>query len=795
MRVKRDFNSVYVTERDLWSIDDIDSERYLFYYQTLLPHISPSSRVLDIGCGQGDFLARFAGTGASLHGLELAAAAIERGRCAFPAITFHRGSAIALDACPALRGAVFEIVICSDVICYMKEKDKQACLDWIAEHLAPEGIAFVAAWCSGGKYLRPEELENLVLRRFGILSRGLLPSGHAWFVCRKARAFAALTWDYETWHPSIPSGKRIDWRADLLEPTDVILDLARECGTPMTFFIEMGEILWLRENDPFTAGLLEEQIRRMLREGHEAQLHLHPSWLPELGAKREGGQWFWDLRYKRMADYPGDLTALIKRLKSVLEAIIAPVNPEYRVACFRAGAYACQPFKPLYDALAANGITCDSSVYPDAVSAERGYDFSHAYSRRQPYFASAFAAELLAPPAERAVLELPLTVLGGSRLHLDGEEAPKAARAILRELDRTRKSRPSSERLRLVRRLKMIVFDRYCRLIDRIASFSGERALRKLRSLCALLRKGLPGPGNALARCLYALDTRYPPEPPLPDEYFVCIGHSKGFGGREKLRQALELLRAGGVEAETLSALADRARAQLAENFCFSGGEGGNILFQTQAHCSAAVGNKAVRPQSCLLQSLLPLDRTRLLDLGCGSGLNARALHERYPWMKVFGLDAGRDFIAAARERHAGPSVSFAVGLFTALPCAGGAFDAVYADNSLEHAYDVQATLAEIFRVLAEGGCLLAAVPPDGYNSSRPCRTHFWKTTPSDARVRLEDAGFTDIAVQKVDVRRELGESPFPPSRDKMLYILAWKRGYELYCSAEAWGSVFQVMK
>jgi SAM-dependent methyltransferase len=777
MRVKRNFNAVYAAEQDPWGIGNADSERYAFYYQTLRPHIPPSSRVLDIGCGQGAFLARFTGTGASMHGLELAAAAIERGRRRFPSITFYQGSATALDACLKLRETVFDLVICSDIIYYLKESDKQTCLDWIAEHLAPEGLAFVAAWCPGGKYLRPEELENLVLRRFGILSSGLLSSGHAWFACRKARAFASLTWDYETWHP-IPAGKHIDWRADILDPTDVILDVARECATPMTFFIEMGEILWLREHEPDTARLLEEQIRRLVKEGHAAQLHLHPSWLPELGAKYEEGQWFWDWRYKRMADCPGDLTALIGRLKSALEAIIAPTCPGYRVTCFRAGAYACQPFKPLYEALAANGITCDSSVYPDAVSAERGYDFSHAYSRRQPYFASAATPQLKAPPAEQAVLELPLTVLGGSRLHLDGVEAPKVAGSILRELRRVRGNRPSSERLRLVRRLKLIAFERYCRLANRFTSFFGERSLRLLRKLRVRMYKRLPAPGNALARCLHALDIRYPPEIPLPDEYFVCIGHTKGFGGKENLRQAIALLRANGVELRTLSALADRARVHLAERREYDpkGGVNQAAVFQVEREYAAVMQQRKVRPQSLLLQAMLPLDRRRVLDLGCGSGLNARALHERYPWLKVFGLDAGRDFIAVARKGHAGPSVSFAVGLFTALPCADGAFDAVYADNTLEHAWDIRATLAEVHRVLEEGGCLLAAVPPDGYVPDRVCDNHTWKTTPEDARVRLEGAGFTDVTIREVDARRELGEAPFPPSRDKMLYILAWKR-------------------
>jgi hypothetical protein len=47
---------------------------------------------------------------------------------------------------------------------------------------------------------------------------------------------------------------------------------------------------------------------------------------------------------------------------------------------------------------------------------------------------------------------------------------------------------------------------------------------------------------------------------------------------------------------------------------------------------------------------------------------------------------------------------------------------------------------------------------------------------PSEARSRLEAAGFVDIDIQERDAYREMGMPPYPPSRDVMLYVCAWKR-------------------
>ena len=244
----------------------------------------------------------------------------------------------------------------------------------------------------------------------------------------------SVTIDYETWIP-LPEGKRIDWEADVLSPAERLMRLFEGEGAPLTFMAEMGEYFWLRENAPSLALRMERQWADALRRGHDVQLHLHPNWLPELGAAQVGGRWKWDMSLARCEEYPGDLSALVARCKAALEEPLRRDNPGYAVTAFRAGTYQVQPFRRLYEALTGNGIRVDTSVFAGGCSRDRGYDFRLARSRHQPYFANRFDPQLLAPPGERGLVEIPVfTFLPGERWFLDGNEGPRIADRLLRYL-------------------------------------------------------------------------------------------------------------------------------------------------------------------------------------------------------------------------------------------------------------------------------------------------------------------------------------------------------------------------
>jgi SAM-dependent methyltransferase len=97
----------------------------------------------------------------------------------------------------------------------------------------------------------------------------------------------------------------------------------------------------------------------------------------------------------------------------------------------------------------------------------------------------------------------------------------------------------------------------------------------------------------------------------------------------------------------------------------------------------------------------------RVLDLGAGNGWMARRLAGAF---RVTALDAdgGDTGLGSLRDARVGR----VVGDLEALPLRRSSFDAVVAAAALHYAVDLDATLAEIARVLRPGGLLIVADSP-----------------------------------------------------------------------------------
>jgi malonyl-CoA O-methyltransferase len=100
-----------------------------------------------------------------------------------------------------------------------------------------------------------------------------------------------------------------------------------------------------------------------------------------------------------------------------------------------------------------------------------------------------------------------------------------------------------------------------------------------------------------------------------------------------------------------------------------------------------------------ILEYFGDLNGRRVLDVGCGKGRFARVLHERYPRAAITAFD-----LAEAMLRHVPTGVHACAGSMTTLPFRSGAFDYVYATESLEHAVQIDAAVAEMCRVTKPGG-------------------------------------------------------------------------------------------
>lgn len=108
----------------------------------------------------------------------------------------------------------------------------------------------------------------------------------------------------------------------------------------------------------------------------------------------------------------------------------------------------------------------------------------------------------------------------------------------------------------------------------------------------------------------------------------------------------------------------------------------------------------------------LRFEPDRVLELGCATGRQCRALHQRFGRAHVIGLDHSSAMLARARRRRGWwrPRFDLLRGDLEALPLADASMDLVYANLSLNWSHDPQQALAGMRRILRPGGLLLVAL-------------------------------------------------------------------------------------
>ena len=114
---------------------------------------------------------------------------------------------------------------------------------------------------------------------------------------------------------------------------------------------------------------------------------------------------------------------------------------------------------------------------------------------------------------------------------------------------------------------------------------------------------------------------------------------------------------------------------------------------------------------------LEPRPGSQLLDLGCGTGDDARALAALVaPGGRVVGVDLSATAIAEARARTAGTelSVAFAVGDACRLAFPDAVFDGCQAERLLHHLAEPAAAMAELVRVARPGARVVIFEPDFG---------------------------------------------------------------------------------
>ena len=112
---------------DLWErlpaeLDPPSFERRLHF---LLGEVRPGDRVLDVGCGTGDFTATMARAGADAIGVDVAEAALRRAQPRHPGVEFRL---VPLDGPLPFEDGSFELVWASEVIEHVADTAR-----WLSE--------------------------------------------------------------------------------------------------------------------------------------------------------------------------------------------------------------------------------------------------------------------------------------------------------------------------------------------------------------------------------------------------------------------------------------------------------------------------------------------------------------------------------------------------------------------------------------------------------------------------------------------------------------------------------------
>jgi ubiquinone/menaquinone biosynthesis C-methylase UbiE len=112
-----------------------------------------------------------------------------------------------------------------------------------------------------------------------------------------------------------------------------------------------------------------------------------------------------------------------------------------------------------------------------------------------------------------------------------------------------------------------------------------------------------------------------------------------------------------------------------------------------------------------------------VLEVGCGPGFYARRFAQRYPLLRVLGIDRSSRLVAWARWRASSEALAncrFERGDVESLSTCAEAVDAVISSRLLLVVANREAAIAEIFRVLKPGGRLFLAEPTATFKTQLP---------------------------------------------------------------------------
>ncbi len=96
------------------------------------------------------------------------------------------------------------------------------------------------------------------------------------------------------------------------------------------------------------------------------------------------------------------------------------------------------------------------------------------------------------------------------------------------------------------------------------------------------------------------------------------------------------------------------------------------------------------------------ISRARILDLGCGTGKQLAANHDKFPELQIIGLDLFHGMLLQASKRCR--QINWIQGNGIDLPFGNNSFDYITNQFSYHHVYKKERLVAEVYRTLRPGG-------------------------------------------------------------------------------------------
>jgi malonyl-CoA O-methyltransferase len=98
----------------------------------------------------------------------------------------------------------------------------------------------------------------------------------------------------------------------------------------------------------------------------------------------------------------------------------------------------------------------------------------------------------------------------------------------------------------------------------------------------------------------------------------------------------------------------------------------------------------------------------RILDLGCGTGRETKALAQRYPCASTIGIDFSSAMLKCAQQQASSiPKIEWICADIEQVPLADDCVDLIISNATLQWANDIGSTFHEWWRILRPGGLLL----------------------------------------------------------------------------------------